>query len=83
MLADDAMAAKRGVVDQHGTVADLAVMGDMGADHQHAAIADHRDAAAGDGAGIGRRIFADDAVAANLQTGVLAAISDMLRRRAD
>src|ERR1700730_16295070 len=69
VLANLTMAAKRGVVDHDNVVGDDAVMGDMCADHQKALVADHRAGAATHRAAVHRRIFADDANAANRDRG--------------
>ena len=56
-IADLAMAAERGRGREDHVIADLAVVTDMAAIHEIAAIADPRDAAAGYGTGVhGRRI---------------------------
>ncbi len=60
VVADGDMARERGVVDEDDVVADLAVVGDMGADHQQAVRADARDKTAALGAGIDRDMLADD-----------------------
>src|SRR6516225_332247 len=65
VLAHLAVTAQRGIVDHQNMVGDDAVMGDMGTDHQEAFVADHGAPAAACSAPLHRRIFADDAVAAD------------------
>ena len=52
VVADADMAAEHHVIGEGHIVADLAIVTDMSADHEEAALADARDAAAVFGAGI-------------------------------
>ncbi len=57
-------------------------MGDMRASHQETFIADDSLAAAGDGAGVDGRVFADEAIGADPDGCILATVAKMLRRAA-
>src|ERR1700759_1220764 len=61
----------------------MTVVADMAAIHEIAAVADLRDATAGNGAGIHGHGFADGAAGSDLKFGELAAIAQGLRRRAE
>src|SRR6185437_3429901 len=74
--------AEQRVVGEHHAVADFAVVADMTADHQHAAIADLRDAAVILGAGVDGDVLADVAFRANHESGRAAPVFDGLGRRA-
>ncbi len=52
IILDDDMAAQHGIVGQRDVVADLAIVADMRADHEHAFVADRGEAAIVLGAGI-------------------------------
>jgi hypothetical protein len=62
VLADLDMAAKRDGVDEHDVIAEHAVMGDMGADHEKAVRADRRLLLAARRAAVDRDVLANDAV---------------------
>src|SRR5260221_7553984 len=82
-IGDHDVAGERRVVDHDDIVADLAVMRDMGADHEQAAVADPRHHAAARRAGIHRHVLADDVVAADDERGFLAVVFEILRLVAD
>ena len=77
------MPAKGRVISKDDVVADPAIMGDMGADHEEAIIADARDAAALNRTDIHRDVLRDDIVPANFERCVFALIAEMLWRPAD
>src|ERR1035438_10254316 len=81
-VADLAMAAEGRRGRENHIIADLAVMPDMAAIHEIAALANPRDAAAGQRAGVHGDGFADGAAGTDLKLGELAAIAQRLRRRA-
>ena len=83
MLADRYMAAEGGVVDHDHMVAEDAVMGDMGADHQEASLADGGHSAPARRAPVYRHMLANDAVGADRHRCRLAPIAQILRRPAD
>src|SRR6266849_10736580 len=83
MILDHDMTAERRVVDEDDVIADLAVMRDMGADHQQAMIADSRDHATAGGAGVDRHMLADRVVMADFQRRRLAGVFQVLRLEAD
>ena len=82
-IADLAMAAQRRRGREDHVIADVAVMADMAAIHEVAAVADAGDAAAGDRAGIHGHGFADGAAGADLELCQFAAIAQRLRRGAE
>ena len=75
------MAGERRVVDEDDVIAELAVMGDMGADHQEAMGADAGHQAAAFGAGIDGDVLADDGLRPNLEAALFAVIFLVLRER--
>src|SRR4029077_16685598 len=81
-IADLAMAAKCRRGRENHVVADLAVVTDMAAIHEIAALANPRNAAAAHGAGVHGHGFADGAARTDLKLGEFAAIGQRLRRRA-
>src|SRR6267142_1833527 len=82
-IADLAMAAERLRRCENHVIADLAIVPDMAAIHEVAALADAGDTAAGNGAGVHGDGFADGAARADLEPGQFAAIAQALRRRAE
>src|SRR5262245_10781397 len=82
-VADRHVTAQDHVIVEGHVAADLAVMADMGADHQEAAIAHLGDAAVILGSGIHGDAFANIATGTDHQPGRTAAILDRLRRRAE
>src|SRR5262249_6874524 len=70
-------------VGQDHIVADVAVVADMGADHEKPAIADASGAAAVLGPKIHGHVLADIATGTDLEPGRSAAVLDRLRRRAE
>src|SRR6267142_7128756 len=82
-IADLAMAAERRRRCENHVIADLAIVPDMAAIHEVAALADAGDTAAGNGAGVHGDGFADGAARADLEPGQFAAIAQALRRRAE
>ena len=68
-LADMDMSGERGIVGECDVVFDEAVVADMAAGHEVAVVADGGDAAAAAAAAVHGHAFADDAVAADDETG--------------
>jgi hypothetical protein len=83
VIADADMTAEHHVIGQSDVVADHAIVSDVSADHEQAARANPRDAAAGFGPGIHRNTFAQFAGRADHEPGFAAAIMDRLRRRSE
>ena len=77
------MTADHRIVGEGYIVADIAVVSDMGTDHEKAAVADACYAAAFLGAGIHGDAFAQLAAGADDEAGRTAAIVHRLRRRAE
>ena len=77
------MAAERRVVDENDVVADLAVMRDMGANHQETMIADSGDHTAALGAGVDGHMLADRIVMADLERRGFTLVFQILRLEAD
>ncbi len=77
------MAAEQHVVGDDDVAADLAVMPDMRADHEEAALAHFGEAAIILGADVHGDVFADVALGADREPRRPAAIFDRLRRRAE
>src|SRR6185369_4776214 len=82
-IADLAVTAERGGGCKNHVIADLAVVPDMAAIHEIAALADPRHAAAGNRAGIHGDGFADGAARTDLQPGQFALVAQRLRRGAE
>src|SRR4029079_19510076 len=83
VIADRDVTGKRRVVNEDHTIADLTVMGDMGAHHQQAISADAGHEAAGLGAWIDGDMLADDRARPDLEAARLALIFLVLRNMAD
>src|SRR5437764_14030051 len=83
VILDYDMAGECRVVGHDNTVADLAVMSDVGTDHKKAAVADPGDHAAAFGSGVYCHIFADRVVAPDHEFRLLAAIFQILRLEPD
>src|SRR5215831_3416807 len=79
IFIDDHMATKGSVVGHHDMICDLAVMGNMHAEHEQAIVADPRHHPAAGCPGIHRHIFADRVVAPDDERGFLTAIFEILR----
>ena len=77
------MTGERHAVDDNDVVADVAIMRDMGPDHQVAIIFDPSQAATVSRSPMHRDMFADDAVGPDLNRRLFAAIADVLRRAAN
>ena len=77
------MAGQGRVVRHDDMVADLAVMRDVSAHHEQAAVANAGHHAAAFGAGIHRHVFADRVMAADHETRFLAAVFQILGLEAD
>src|SRR5690242_970630 len=60
-------------------VADLAIMGDVGTNHEEAAVADPGDHAPARGPGVHRHVFSDPIVAPDDELRFFAAILEILR----
>ncbi len=82
-VLDHDMASQRRVVGHDHMVADDAVMGDMDAHPEKAAVAHPRHHAAALGAGIHRHVLADDVALADDKARGLAAVFQILRLMAD
>ena len=80
---DDDMATERRVVGHDDPVADGAVVGDVGAHHEQAVIANPRDHPAALGARVHGHVLAHHIVRADDQLGRLAAVFNVLRPMAD
>src|SRR3954464_387170 len=77
------MAAERRRGREDHVIANLAIVPDMAAIHEVAALADPRHAAAGYRAGVHGDGFADGATGTDLEPGQFAAIAQALRRGAE
>src|SRR5665213_226940 len=82
MIADFAVPAEGRRRREDDVIADVAVVTDMTAIHEVPSIADARNAAAGDRAGIHRHLLADGAALPDLEPGQFAAPAQRLRRSA-
>ena len=82
-IADRDVAGEHHIVGEDAVIADAAIMADMGIGEKSATVADHRLQPAAGRAGIHRHAFADQAVGADGQGRVLAAIFEVLRLMAD
>src|SRR5947209_17597000 len=83
IILDYDMAGECRVVGHDNTVADLAVMSDVGTDHKKAAVADPGDHAPALGSRAYCHIFADRAVAPDQAFRLLAAIFQLSRLAPD
>ncbi len=77
------MAAQGGVVGHDDVIADDAIMGDVGADHEQAIVADTGFHAVALGARVHGDVFADLVAGADDQNRLLALIFQVLRPRSD
>src|ERR1700704_1572610 len=82
-VADLAVTAQRRRGRKDHVIADLAIVPDMAAVHEVAALTDPRHAAARNRAGVHGNGFADGAAGADLEPGQFAAIAQALRRGAE
>ena len=69
------------MVHQNHVVTDLAVVGDVAANHEQSPVADAGDPSAAMGAGLHSDVFADDVAGTDHQHGALACVFLILRRR--
>src|SRR5207302_6573917 len=83
IILDDHMAGQSRVVRHDDMVANLAIMCDVGADHEQPVLANAGHHAAAFGAGIHRHVFADRVVTADHETRFLAAVFQILGLEAD
>ena len=83
VVPDDRVTAQRRAVGEDDVVADDAVVGDVAVRHEKSAVADARDAAAGNRAAVHGHGFADLAVGADLEPRRLALVAGRLRRGAE
>src|SRR6516225_1372438 len=83
IILNDDMTRERRVVRHDNVVADLAVMGDVGADHEQAVIADPGDHSSACGARVHRHVFADRVVATDDKFRFLAPVLEVLRFKPD
>jgi hypothetical protein len=75
--------AERGGGCKNHVIADLAIMTDMAAIHEVAALADAGDAAAGNRASVHGDGFADGTARTDLEPGQFALVAQRLRRSAE
>ncbi len=83
VVLDDDVAGKGRIVRHDHMVGDLTIMGDMGADHEQAVVANPGDHPAAGRSGVHRHIFADPIAAADDQCRRFAAIFEILRLEPD
>ena len=82
-IADLAMASQHHVVGENNTLANAAIMRDVGVGQEHRARANDRFRAAARGAGVHRHAFANEAILTDREADRLAAIFEVLRRMPD
>src|SRR5690606_10128825 len=82
-VLDHDMAGKGGAVRHHDTVADRAVVADMGMGHEEVVVTDPGDTATARGAGAEGDILADPVAGANHEFGPFTPVFQILRRGAE
>src|SRR6266481_899498 len=79
VIFDDDVTGKSNVIGHYHVVCDLTVMGDMGADHEQAVVADPGDHPTPGRSGVHRHVFADRVAAPDDECRFLTSILEILR----